>query len=364
MQAYADPITGLDLDSGEYRKRAPRVELSNDPDVATQQTVQYMAGYIHQAARDPLVQGACFNAVRNFRGGPVWAGSGIDPFTNAQCMAESCWWWCKWNLRFKHHGQQFEAWSRDLGDPRTKLQLLIAPDVLVRMRKMEGDCAIYTMMVCAMLEALGLPWQILTLAVDAHQPEIFSHVCARSNSETLDASHGSYPGWQVPDYDIHRAWVFDSNGNKVSDQSAGMGRFTGLHAYRSRGRRRGMGTMLCDETGCYDDGTVDTSPTSPGYANPVSDPYPVGSIQAPSQNSAQWATFATNLSKMGFTLAEINSIQPGTVVSANGAILRQATGLPVPIGGSSLTTAFGSGNSLLYIGLAAAVALFAFSGKR
>ena len=159
----ADPFSGLPVDSRAFRQRAPHIWLSDDPDTATAQTVQEMCRQIHQAAKDPLVRQLAINAVRNFRGGPAWAGTGINPFSNPQCMAESCWWWCKHFLRFKHHGSMFEAWSADLGDPRTKLQLLIAPDVLVRMNRMEGDCAIYTMMLCAMLEALGIRREIVTL---------------------------------------------------------------------------------------------------------------------------------------------------------------------------------------------------------
>jgi len=209
VQAYTDPLSGLPTDSSAFRQKARRIVLSDDPDTATQQTVGYMTHYAHEAARDPLLHQLAVNAVRSFRGGPLWAGTGIDPFSDPVCMADSVWWWCKHSLKFKHHGEQFEAWSGDLGDPRTKLQLLIAPDVLVRMKRMEGDCAIYTMMLCAMLESLGLDWQIRTLAVDRRQPGVFSHVCARSQGETLDASHGKYPGWEVPAYDVQRSWTFN-----------------------------------------------------------------------------------------------------------------------------------------------------------
>jgi hypothetical protein len=362
------------VDSAEFRQRAPRVQLSDDPDTANQQTVQEMCRQIHQAAGDPLVQAAAVNAVRSFRGGPSWSGRGItDQSEEPQIRADSCWWWCKHFLRFKHHGAMFEAWSADLGDPRTKLQLLIAPDVLVRMRSMEGDCAIYTMMVCAMLEALGLTWQICTGAVDRNQPDIFSHVWARvvlpGGPEALDASHGLYPGWQVPARDIYRLKVWDSGGLEVAQQ----GRFTGLHAYR----RRGMGAVVCDEESgvCADNGVTSTSETTDlssycslypsacsGVTNSGAITQTPASYVAPSSNSAQWATFASNLLKSGLTLAEINSIQPGTVVSANGAILRQSTGYSVPVGSSTaLATSLGISSGTLMIGGLALAALFLFT---
>ena len=423
--SVADPRTGLSVDSRDFRQHAPHVQLSDDPDTATAQTVREMCRQIHDAALDPLVQRCAVNAVRNFRGGPAWIGMGItdqrtgqytpwqslDPITmdetpsgtRARILAESCWWWCKHFLRFKHHGSMFEAWSADLGDPRTKLQLLIAPDVLVRMSRMEGDCAIYTMMLCAMLESLGVPFQIVTLAVDEMQPTIFSHVFVRAAGESLDASHGPYPGWQAPAEDIHREWVFDMAGRRVGESP----RFQGLHAYRARagvGRyqfRRGFGDVCTPGDPDYDaaacEGTVvpvlsagcPGSPGCPGYVAPstpaispvyvcsdgstVGDPSQCATgsagaaagYTAPSQNSAQWAAFSTQMLKSGMTLAEINAIQPGTVVSANGAILRQSTGYSVSGAATSLSTALGTSSSLLMLGgLALAAILIMSMGKR
>ena len=386
----ADPRTGYSVDSAQFRRQAPHVQLSDDPDTATEQTVREMCRQIHKAAQDPLVRRCAVDAVRRPWGGPAWIGAGIDPFSNAQCMAESCWWWCKHFLKFKHHGSMFEAWSSDLGDPRTKLQLLIAPDVLVRMSRMEGDCAIYTMMICAMLESLGVPFQIVTLAVDEMQPTIFSHVFVRAAGESLDASHGPYPGWQAPAEDIHREWVFDMTGRRISESP----RFQGLHAYRARagmgrlGLRRGFGD-ICNEgdedydaAGCIasaeatiSGGTCPGSPGCPGYVAP--DTTSTSSIAttyngqaaytAPSSSdSTQWASFATAMLKAGLTLAEINAIQPGTVVSANGAILRQSTGYSVSGASTSLSTTLGtmSSSTLLIGALVIGAILFMSKGGR
>ena len=49
-------------------------------------------------------------------------------------------------------------------------------------------------------------------------------------------------------------------------------------------------------------------------------------------NDPNYTAAIAALAKAGLTLAKISSIQPGTVVSANGAILRQSTGLAVPVG--------------------------------
>jgi hypothetical protein len=320
--------------------------LSDDPDTATVQTVQEMCRQINSAANDPLVRTVAQNAVRTYKGGPAWAGVRAD-LLNPLLRADSCYWWCKFNLKFRHHGEQFEAWSSDLGDPQTKLQLLISPDVLVRMRKMEGDCAIYTMMLCAMLKSLGLPYRIHALAVDPSIPNIFSHVCASSNGESLDASHGKYPGWKVPKEHTMREWTFDESAQRV-------GGFTGLHDYRrSRFRRRGMGADGADyqEGGDYFPPTADNPTQTFGPIDWGGAPQVDGGYSAPSRDSGQWAAFASNLAKMGFTLAQINSIQPGTVVSANGAILRQNPGYAVPAGGTISANLGSTSSILLYGGL-------------
>jgi hypothetical protein len=394
VQPYsADPHTALSVDSAEFRRRAPRVQLSDDPDTATAQTVQEMCRQIHAAASDPLVLAIASYAVRTIRGGPAWLGSGIPPFSNARVMAESCWWWCKHYMRFKHHGSMFEVWAPDLGDPRTKLQLLISPDVLVRMNRMEGDCAIYTMMLGAMLASLGLAWEICTAAVDARQPDIFGHVWLLAvypdgAREALDASHGRFPGWQVPRYDIHRLKVWGENGREVSSQA---GQFDGLHAYRPR--RRGLGAQVCDESGCYDDGTgaavapgstvppasniltgpVGSSPvysTMPGtYTDAQGNTWanPVGAV-VPAQNTAAYANLAAQLVKGGFTLADLNAMQPGTVINPNGQIIRQSAGYAVttggPVVGSTSLLGSSSGSSVLMLAGLGIAALLLFSSMK
>lgn len=368
MQALIDSAPSVD--SALFRQRAPRVQLSNDPDTATVQTVQEMARQIHGAARDPLVRQCARNAVDGFRGGPAWAGANGNDTNSERRQAESVWWWCKHYLRFKHHGAMFEAWSADLGDPGTKLQLLISPDVLVRMKRMEGDCAIYTMMIAAMLETLGIRWEICTAAVDARQPEIFGHVwpvapLADGTREPLDASHGPRPGWQVPAYDIHRIWTFDSNGNRVQTAN----RFEGLHAYRTRSRRRGFGNICTYSDADYDAEACEASVMPGGGSSSVNlgTLYPLGTgggvptspavAVAPSQSSGEWASFANNLLKQGFTLAQINAIQPGTVVTAGG-ILRQNPGYAV--GSPTSATNLGISTNTLMLGALGIGALFVF----
>lgn len=377
--------------SREFLRRAVRIPASPDPDTTTVQTVQEMVRQIHTSALDPVLQNTAVNAVAGWAGGPAFGISGRDPFSDPAAIAESFFWWAKHNLRFVHHSKQIYAL---LGE-RDQLQLLISPDVLVRMKRMEGDCAIYTMVMCAMLEALGVPFEICTVAVNPFQPSVFSHVFARvvlpdGRRIPLDASHGKYFGWRVPDQDILRSQVWSADGSPAED----VPEFSGLNGYRVNpnpwwssgfgslglgqdetpeltstdvtdligsspldmtGSNQIANSLTTDSTASLANvaASIGVSPTlldssttynpSTGLAT-TSVSGTQGYVAPTSSSTAAWAAFAAQLAKSGMTLAEINSIQPGTVVSANGAILRQAAGLPVPVG-SSLTASLGANSS-------------------
>ena len=238
--------------SPAFLERAKVYQPSSNPDTAACETIALMTTYIRDSARDPLVQAEARRAVKQFPSLMALAGLTMAEVQNGtvyeQAAAESCWSWAKHNLEFVHHSKLLLLW---LGN-KDALQLLISPDVIVhalngsdsdaRSRARKGDCAVFSPMICALLEALGLDWELVIAAVDRSQPEIFSHIWPRvvlsdGRRVSLDASHGKYPGWHVPAYDIHRLQVFDSYGNAIADAG---GTFTGLHNYMPRG----MGTDL------------------------------------------------------------------------------------------------------------------------
>lgn len=241
------------VDSPEFWRRAERWEVSKDPDVATAEVVQRMAELARASASDPVFVDCAARAVEQFRGGPIWFAAGIDPFNDAAgdgrrelALAESAWWWAKVYLKFVHHNRLI--WDR-LRE-RDQWQLLISPDVLVRMWPMRGDCAVYSSLIAAMLQVLGVPWELQTVAVDAEQPSVYSHVFVRAilpngRRVSLDASHGDVPGWHVPAHDVFRSQVWNSQGRPVPDAAPA---FNGLSGYEWRGRRRrgglrGLGDM-------------------------------------------------------------------------------------------------------------------------
>lgn len=361
---------------------------SPDPDTATAQTIAIMCGHVRKASADEVVKQTAGRAAEQFAG---LAGTGRQ---DVYSLATAAFWWCKVFIKFVHH----ELIIRQRLGESGHLQGLISPEVLVRMEHPEGDCAIFTECVCAFLRVFGIPYEIVTVAVSPDEPTIFSHVYLYAvlpdgTRLPLDASHGDYPGWQVPSAHVSRRQVWDANGNAIADQGS---RFDGLHNYGLRG----LGAMICDDTGtCWDDGTggapdISTEPTltyaqllaagnapctcvngtcienGNSCASPAGNsilcsdgvtwapstascPGGSGSIAytAPSQNTAQWASFATQLMKSGMTLAEINAIQPGTVVSANGAILRQNPGYAVGTASGTLNLGTGTiSTSTLMIG--------------
>ncbi len=346
VQPSQGEYTGaIQMGSQQFWKQPYRVPASSDPDIATAQTIEIMCGHVRSAAGDDVVRATAGAAAQQF--------GGLSGGNDAQALAGAAWWWCKTFVKFVHH----EFIIRQLLGEAGHLQGLISPEVLVRMDRPKDDCAIFSECVAAFLGVYGIPYEFVTVAVNPDEPEIFSHVFLYAvmpdgSRLPLDASHGDYPGWQVPSSRVSRRQVWDADGRPVADRGS---RFDGLHNYGMRG------------LGAEGDWGGEFSPTPTPFT--ATDPYlepggvsidlgpgyfgsnPAGSYTAPSQNSSQWALFATNLAKMGFTLAQINAIQPGTVVSANGAILRQNPGYSVPIG-SQVASALGGGNVMLYLGLA------------
>jgi hypothetical protein len=238
----------------ELRRNPGVLWSSSDPFEATAQTVEYMCRLIRDSLADGVVQRATGDA----------CGAVASP--------EAVWSWVKSHLRFVHHQKLLVAW---LGAP-DELQLLIRPDALLKMREPKGDCAVYTCLVCAMLDCCGLPWEIVTVAVDPRQPAIFSHVYPRAiladgRRVVLDASHGQYPGWEVPAEHMSAKQVWDMEGRPIGDDAAP--RFTGLHGYLYGGAdKRGLG-QCDDDTGiaCDDGGSGSSTGTggSTGSVNPI-----------------------------------------------------------------------------------------------
>jgi hypothetical protein len=365
------------IDTAQFWRQPFRVPASRDPQVATAQTIDIMCQHVAHAANDDGVQQAAAGAARQFTS---LSAAGRP---NNAALAAACWWWAKLYIKFVHHETLLRQFLGEAGH----LQGLISPEILVRMSRPEGDCAIYSMCIAAFLCTLGVPFEIVTVACNPREPDIFSHVYLYAVLEDgsrlpLDASHGDYPGWQVPSNRVTKRQVWDASGNRISDRGS---RFDGLHGYSLRG----MGDICVASDPDYDpaacasmassglpptvactcvNGTCreDGNSCSSLYATPTGTPYVGPTYTAPSQSSSQWAAFASQALKDGFTLAQINAIQPGTVVGTNGQILRQTAGFSVPVGpGAGVTSAFsGMSSTTLLLFAALGLGAFALMGSR
>src|SRR5271157_1505337 len=159
MAGMASTRTFTDAEAARELQLNPGVrQASSDPTEATAETVVYMCELIDDSLKDGIVQQATKDADR-FRqfGNSPWG---------------SIWWWAKHHIVFVHHQKLLVAW---LNAP-DELQLLIRPDALLKMSQPKGDCAVFTTLICAMLDCAGLPWEICTVAVDPRQPGVYSHV--------------------------------------------------------------------------------------------------------------------------------------------------------------------------------------------
>lgn len=362
------------------------IESSGNSDIDTARTIAIMCRHIADAARDPLVCSAGVDAQRRFRGGPF-------PSNNpAISLASSDWWWCKHFVRFVHHETLIEIWLGEIG----QLQLLIPPDFLVRLRELVGDCAVYSMLICAMLRCQGIDYELVTVATMPEEPAIFNHVYPRAvlggGRLALDASHGDYPGWQVPSNNVFRLQAWNAQGMPIEDQGS---RFAGLHGYRHgrsglRGFRRGVAGIRLrglgqsvdtssfnfdDSTGMYTDPATGNMYNSGGHlvdpvtllpintpaysaANVGTTPI-VTSSTSPSASSAAspWTAFAANMASAWTKIAG-NVIAPQvTLTRGPGGTLSYSA----PAGSAAAGTTLGAsllggsslgGSSLLWIALA------------
>ena len=173
----------------------------------TEKTVKRMAQMIRRSMRDPYVA----SVAREIRAQAAKTGALVP------CL----WWWVKLHVHFLHHDKQICAM---LGECRTSnYQMLIEPRALLRLRSMEGDCAVFTMLVVTLARVLGLQTRIVTVAADARRPGEYTHVYGEvylpeaSLWCPMDASHGTGPGWEVPARDIQRKTEWDLDGNIVRD---------------------------------------------------------------------------------------------------------------------------------------------------
>jgi hypothetical protein len=165
----------------------------------TAMTVRTMGRHITDALSDPIINQVASTACE--QASPVF----------------SLWWWVKQAVKFK----QDDALILKLFGERDHYELLISPPVLLRMPVPQGDCDDFTMLLSALLICAGYRVRIVTIECDPRRPGEYSHVYAETLANgrwvPMDASHGKFPGWEVPAQDIRRKTSWSLDGHVVED---------------------------------------------------------------------------------------------------------------------------------------------------
>ena len=309
------------------RVQLERFPAAADSDTATQQTISLMCRYISEAAADPEIQNAADYVRCSYAGGsaqPAELGWGV-------------FWFLKHNLKFVVDEAPLMRFERVVpGSGWNQQDMLIRPDVLIRMQKREGDCDDFTMLCCALLKCLGVPFVIVTIACGADDPSRWSHVFPMALCPAaipLDASHGSAPGWMVPREHTFRWQAWDQDGNQVDLKRPD----TGMHGWVSSSRA-GMGAYGLGQD-CFDTegNPIDCSQTIAGAAPtppPVTEtPFPIVT-QAPSSTPStstpfSWTSFLNNLAGQAAGVAKVAEIQGATNTAALGVSSVLSSLLPI-----------------------------------
>lgn len=213
-----------------------------------------------------------------------------------------------------------------LGEPNQQ-DLLISPAVLIRMNRPQEDCDGFTMLSCALLKALGIPFVIVTIAAAADDPQRWSHVFCMamlpSGPLPIDASHGSGPGWMVPAAHTYRWQCWSCDGQPVNVQRP---RRHSLNGWVPTGL--GQDPSAVDPTteefydptvGLPTDLTLPPLAATSGFTPPPQT-VTVGSSPSSSSSGFNWQSFLTNLTNVaGQTTTAVVKAQTAEQLAASGA---------------------------------------------
>ncbi len=172
-----------------------RTNASEDPDVATQETIDLMRAAAIADSQSPQVYRATADAMKLTVG---WDAPRVE-----RCAA--IYQWITAHVQFRSD----EPTLRALFGLENELDLLIRPARLLTMNPPREDCDGFTMLACAMLLCAGVPCEMITIKADPEDASRFSHVYCQAILEDgrpliLDCSEGAKHkvplGWEAPDY--------------------------------------------------------------------------------------------------------------------------------------------------------------------
>ncbi|MCC7497316.1 MAG: transglutaminase domain-containing protein [Bryobacterales bacterium] len=170
-----------------------------DDETATAQTIGVMAALVREDARSPIVRQAAMQSIAEL-------GSRDERKEIASVFK-----WVKRHVRYRADAEL--AQDTPAQDPDTT-EVLIRPVDLLTMPEPTGDCDDFAMLTAALLRALGIRANFVTIAADEEDPTRYSHVFLEAITSSgeriaLDTSHGPRPGWQAPAVGKSKTWSID-----------------------------------------------------------------------------------------------------------------------------------------------------------
>jgi hypothetical protein len=168
-------------------------ELGPYPDEQVRLTIDLMRERVREDAAEP-----------GFR---EYARQVVGGLTG-MAAADAAWRHVKGVIRFHRDEELGSGLSSVVGEgvADDTVEFIIRPAEMAKFvaaGKACGDCDDFSMYLACLLEASGVPCAFVTVAADGRAPDQYSHVYVRAYPEdaepiSLDASHGDYPGWEVP----------------------------------------------------------------------------------------------------------------------------------------------------------------------
>ena len=195
--AINHPLLGMGMVTGVR-------ELGHIPDTQVAQTVNLMCARVEEDAADPQFQAHVKRVLGNGTGdipARVWAqAKKAISFIRDEALA-----------------------TGTLPDSSTVVEFIVRPREMAKLvdeGRAAGDCDDFSMYVAAMLVACGVECSFVTVGADGEAPDQYSHVYVLAYPDgrgqapvALDASHGEYPGWEVPNrYGKYREWPVNDSG--------------------------------------------------------------------------------------------------------------------------------------------------------
>lgn len=200
-----DHFSGLDTNV-DVRKTDKQ-----DSDKSVSDTIGLMVGHANRACKSNHIAVAVNESGAN------------DPYISDVQKINRVFAYIRNKVRF---AQDEEQLARLFEQPNSK-ELLITPEVLLSMAQPTGDCDDFSMLCCAMLQAVGVQCNFVTVAADSSMMDQYTHVYCMAVTQSgeqipCDCSHGKFAGWETPQIYRKQVWPV-INLTKDDNSMAGLG---------------------------------------------------------------------------------------------------------------------------------------------